>query len=269
MSDLTNSFYRTVNKILSNINNSKNEKKIYEKSSLNKKIYIVLMIIATFLLISIKPMLDYGDEEAIIGLLFPAIGFTVLFSMVLGKTPIPIKIFGLVWGGMFGGIPFAAFVIPCLAIEKIYLFCYIVGLICIAGMIIMYKIMPKRTKYGSEIFGKILGFKRFLETVEKEKLEMLVMDNPTYFYDILPYTYVLGISNKWISKFEEINISSPDWYSGTTAFSVASFGSFMNSAMSSATSSMTSSPSSSSGGGGSSGGGSSGGGSGGGGGGSW
>lgn len=273
MSDLTNKFYTTMNRILRNINSSKNEKKIYEKKSLNKKKYIVLMIIATFLLISIKPMLDYGDEEAIVGLIFPAIGFTVLFSMLFGKTPISVKIFGLVWGGMFGGIPFAAFVIPCLAIEKIYLTCYIVGLACIAGMIIVYKIMPKRTKYGTEIFGKILGFKRFLETVEKEKLEMLVMDNPTYFYDILPYTYVLGISNKWISKFEEIAISSPDWYSGTSAFSVSRFGGAMNSAMWSATSAMTSSPSSSgggsSGGGGFSGGGSSGGGSGGGGGGSW
>jgi uncharacterized membrane protein len=93
------------------------------------------------------------------------------------------------------------------------------------------------------------------------------MQNPTYFYNILPFTYVLGVSDKWIKKFETISLQAPDWYGGSTAFNMTSFGSFMSSTMSSASSAMSSSPSSSSGG--SSGGGSSGGGSGGGGGGSW
>ena len=66
----------------------------------------------------------------------------------------------------------------------------------------------------------------------------------------------------WINKFESIAIKAPDWYDGSSTFSMSSFGSFMNSTMSSATTAMSSSPSSS-------GGGSSGGGSGGGGGGSW
>ena len=56
--------------------------------------------------------------------------------------------------------------------------------------------MKKRTEYGIKILGRIKGFKNFLETAEKEKLEEMVEKNPTYFYDILPYTYVLGISNK-------------------------------------------------------------------------
>ena len=96
------------------------------------------------------------------------------------------------------------------------------------------------------------------------------MQNPTYFYNILPYTYVLGVSDKWIKKFESISLQAPCWYDSSNSFDVVSFGSFMNSTMISAESAMSSSPSSDSGGsGGSSGGGSSGGGSGGGGGGSW
>ena len=42
---------------------------------------------------------------------------------------------------------------------------------------------------------------KFIETAEKQKLESMVMDNPTYFYDILPFTYALGVSDKWIEKF--------------------------------------------------------------------
>ena len=51
--------------------------------------------------------------------------------------------------------------------------------------------------------------------VEKDKLEMLVNDNPNYFFDILPYAYVLGVSDIWSKKFESIAIAPPTWYVGT------------------------------------------------------
>ena len=136
-------------------------------------------------------------------------------------------------------------------------------------MVICLACLPKRTKYGTEMLEKLSGFKNFLKTVEKDKLESLVMDNPNYFYDILPFTYVFNISDKWIKKFESISLQAPSWYDSPDAFNISSFEAFMNSAMTSAQSAMSSSPSSSSSDGGSSGGGSSGGGSGGGGGGSW
>lgn len=118
---------------------------------------------------------------------------------------------------------------------------------------------------------KIEGFKLFLETAEKEKLETLVEDNPQYFYDILPYAYALGVSDKWTKKFESITMRPPEWYD-SPAYSHYAMIHFINHSMNSAVSSMTSAPqTSSSGGSGFSGGGGgfSGGGSGGGGGGSW
>ena len=44
----------------------------------------------------------------------------------------------------------------------------------------------KRTDYGLEMKGKIGGFRNFLKTVEKTKLEELVNEDPQYFYNILP-----------------------------------------------------------------------------------
>lgn len=136
-------------------------------------------------------------------------------------------------------------------------------------MVVCLVYLPKRTKYGIEMLEKLSGFKNFLKTVEKDRLESLVMDNPNYFYDILPFAYVFGISDKWIKKFESISLQAPSWYDSSDAFNISSFEAFMSSAMASAQGAMSSSPSSSSSSGGSSGGGSSGGGSGGGGGGSW
>ena len=150
--------------------------------------------------------------------------------------------------------------------SQLYVVATIIGAFSILGMVICFIAMPKRSKMGSQIYGQIMGFKRFLETVKKEQIESLVMQNPNYFYDILPYTYVLGISDKWIKKFETIALRAPDWYDGYDSFDTIRFGAFMNTTMSSARSSASSSSGSS---GGSSGGGSSGDGSGGGGGGSW
>ncbi len=130
----------------------------------------------------------------------------------------------------------------------------------------------KRTSYASrykiEITGKLQGFKNFIKTAELEKLKRLCDENPEYFYTVLPYAYVFGLSDKWIKQFEKLvvppleNFSS---YDATRAFNVATFVKSCDTSVKSYTSSVSSYSSSKSG----SGGGSSGGGFGGGGGGSW
>ena len=89
---------------------------------------------------------------------------------------------------------------------------YILIMIGMLALAMLYILMRKRTKYGTEILGQIEGFRNFLENAEKEQLEALVEENPEYFYEILPYTYALGISKKWIKQFETIAIRPPNWY---------------------------------------------------------
>lgn len=264
--DLYDSFYKTIRSIKSKLESKENKNKIFEKSSLSKIIWLALMCIVILLLITVKPIINTSAGEDLPFLLaFPIIGFSVILLVGFRQTNLMIKIFGIVWGALFGGIPLVVEITPIL-VEEVpqYLTSYIIGLICIAIIIVFAKIMPKRTKYGSAMLGKIKGFKRFLEVAEKEKLENLVSENPQYFYYILPYTYALGVSDKWVKQFESIAMQAPNWYTSQNGFSMDSFGRFMSSTMKSAQSSMTSAPSSG-GGGGSSGGGSSGGGSGGGG----
>ena len=266
--DLYDNFYKTLQDILSSINSYKNKTQIYEKSASNKAWIILLMIIGTYCIITIPPLIIAGESEMIIlVLVFTGIGFSIAIWMLTGTGNFFIKIFGLLWGFLFGGLPWLFVFLPILMENIIFMVSYLIGIICIAGMIICLKYLPKRTPYGNAMLGKLRGFKNFLETAEKDKLEAMVFENPTYFYDILPYTYVLGVSDKWIKKFETIAMVAPSWYDSPSAFDMNSFSSFMDHTMTSAQTAMTSSPSSSSGG--SSGGGSSGGGSGGGGGSSW
>ena len=124
----------------------------------------------------------------------------------------------------------------------------------------------KRTKAGNQVYGQILGFKEFIKKAELDRLKILVEENPSYYYDIMPYAYVLGLSDQWIANFETMHLPEPDWYSGRDPFGDAIFYSMVRSANACATAPETSGGGSS---GGFSGGGFSGGGSGGGGGGAW
>lgn len=266
-SDLYNSFYKTMNKIVSEINTKTNKEKIFRNTKFYSVI-VVLMIIVSYLTIMAIPTLEYGSFEELAITIFISAFYIPFYAIGFSKS---IKsFFKIIWLGFIMVHSFAFFssmpITSAIKDDRIFLFGFILGILCIAGMIACLKLMPKRTPYGNEILGRIKGFRNFLETAEKDKLEEMVMQDPNYFYNILPYTYVLGVSDKWISKFESISLEAPNWYSGTSRFNINSFGTFMNSTMTSAQSAMSSSPSSSSS---SSGGGSSGGGSGGGGGGSW
>jgi hypothetical protein len=88
------------------------------------------------------------------------------------------------------------------------------------------KIMPKRTIYGNKMLGRIMGFKNYLENITKDEIKAKLKDNPNFFYDMLPYTIVLGISNVWIKKFENIKMTKPEWTS-VKPFHFSSFCTFI------------------------------------------
>lgn len=129
---------------------------------------------------------------------------------------------------------------------------------------------------GRRWTGEILGFRQFIKTAELNRLKALVEDNPSYFYDVLPYAYVFGLTDKWAKNFEGLAVEPPTWYTGYdpyTTFNVIYFSSMLDRSFNAMNSSMIHVPSDSGsggfGGGFGGGGGFSGGGGGGGGGGSW
>lgn len=81
----------------------------------------------------------------------------------------------------------------------------------------------QKTAFAKKIYGRILGFKHFLKVAEKDKLENLLNENPNYFYDILPYTIALNVSDIWADKFKELAVQAPNWYENDGDFSLRSF----------------------------------------------
>ncbi len=87
---------------------------------------------------------------------------------------------------------------------------YYLSFICNLINLFFTIFMKRKTEYGEYITAKVKGFRNFLVTAEKPRLEALVLENPNYFYNILPYTYAMNISKKWIKKFENIPIPEMD-----------------------------------------------------------
>ena len=206
--DLYDSFYRIINSIQSKLNSRENKRKIFESFTKGKIKWLILMIITILTLITLKPILEYSSAlDLIFAIISPIVGFGILLVSFMRVFEIP-KLVGLINGLSFGVIPLIFIVFPALSQNLMYIVTYIIGAVSIIVLLLFAMAMPRRTNFGKEILGKIRGFKRFLETAEKPQLDALLNKDPKYFYNVLPYIYVLGISDEWINQFEKIALQS-------------------------------------------------------------
>lgn len=111
---------------------------------------------------------------------------------------------------------------------------------------VMIPFIARRTKYYTDELNEIVGFKDFLVTAEKERLETLLEENPQYYYDILPYANVLGVSDIWQDKFEGLTLEPPMYYRGVSVFDLVLFNSLYRSSYRAYSTASVSRPSSSS-----------------------
>lgn len=246
---LTNKFYRVLGDIADDMNSKDNQKIIFESSSLSKRLPLTLMIILALLCGLVRSLYAAeGDLPLAFFLsLFPLTALLVL-TQLPAKPGITNKIFLIIWSILFGLSSIISSLVTLAHTAPFFLQMLVFSILCSFGMAIFRYLVPKRTPYGTEMLGRIRGFKHFLEIADKDRLEMLVAENPSYFYDILPYTYVLEVSDKWIDKFEDIAIEPAHWYHGSNIYSTRALATSLNSTMSSARTAMTSSPSKGSGG---------------------
>lgn len=140
----------------------------------------------------------------------------------------------------------------------------VIGIIVVA--VIMHGIfgwlMKAPTQDGRKLMDALEGFKLYLETAEKDDLNIAHPPEltPEVFERFLPYAIALGVEQAWASKFEKVfaqleeirGVSyRPIWYAGVfNASRMGDFGTSIGSAMNSAISSASVPPGSSSGAGG-------------------
>ena len=100
---------------------------------------------------------------------------------------------------------------------------YIASAILLSLQVLISFWMEKKTQKGMMYEAQVNGFVKYIKTAREEELKEMVMEHPTMFFDILPYTYIFGISKLWINKFSNIEIEKPEWYTGNV-YSAMAFG---------------------------------------------
>lgn len=200
------------------------------------------------------------------------IGITMILYALLHFRVLPRSRFA---GALFTGLIFALPGLGVLLYFSTRAGAGLLGITVIAAVVLtnlLGHLTTRRSQYGDQVTGRVLGFRRFLLTAEKSRIERLLEENPSYFYDILPYAQVLRVTRRWTKKFAGLEMSPPDWYQGKSnmsTFNAMVFAHSMNHSFRSVSTGLSHNPQAHSGGSGFGGGGFSGGGGGGGGGGSW
>lgn len=243
--NLKNKFYIDINRARKSILDFYNNKSLYDNSV--KKIKVLFMIVPIVLVVLMMGVMSQYDLQ-IFGVSFviklmtmmPSLLFALmmlLISKLITKNAVSPILNAFVYSLVLIPLFIMNFVQIILA-DNYQIQYLIVMIMCIFTFLIATGIK----KYNAEtalLIGELRGFKTFLKEAEKEQLEMLLADNPEYYYHILPYAQALHVTKIWQNKFKDIAIAPPTYQEGDRMDYVA-FNSFARSISRSMERSMTS-----------------------------
>ena len=198
---------------------SKCVRAMYEKDPIKKKKILLLRVLIS--IVSVLPILSYITWASLAGV--NTVAFVLIFVLifpffaiqVFNYVPMP-WIFKIVWCSFFGGMPLIALTTICNTIYDLYYLLWLsIGIFVIGNL--LAKFIRAFTEDELKVRGQILGFKTFLVTAELDKLNAMLEDDPEYYYNILPYCYVFGITKKMEEKFKSLHVEPPEYCNGNSA----------------------------------------------------
>lgn len=258
----------------------------------NNALYTVGGVVLALAMLGLLVWLDVLDPIFLVVAAVGAVVIGVILGVVFGsgKGGAGGKIIAIIWFAILG-FNFLGTGIDALAGFRFNVDTGFISAISIIVIEIVFAILMRApTIQGRKLMDEIEGFKMYMETAEKNRLNYVDKGEPqmtvSRFESILPFAIALGVEKPWSERFEAdlmrnavegatAGSYSPGWYRGGSWSTDGSSGSFSNSFSSIATgmsaAMIAAQPSTSSGSGfsGGGGGGGSGGGGGGGGGGGW
>lgn len=215
VSSLTNRFYTTVEKVTRTVNSR--VKDLYDKKSATVS---VLFAILGALIFCVTPIL-LGMFTIHIKFIYPLSAFMIVPAVVLftlcrqirfNKFKNTKKKKAILW------LIVVAIAVVSTAVYTLLIPSYIVEilpkiLLCAVGyaIIAVSSFILSPSESYTEKLNSIVGFREFIMTAEKDKLEAMLESNPEFYYQVLPYAQVLGVSDVWENKFASLTVAPPNW----------------------------------------------------------
>ena len=193
---------------------------LFVKSSLVLQRFVYLLMILSFILccglfcyfINLFPIIIHL-------IVFPLAGYILFIRPLIKNIILGIKFnpfvsfFGFIWCG-FSFTILGLFTVTAAkssgVLPTALYFAFGVVLIILTEIFAIH--MTRWTYKGNSVYGRILGFRSFLKRVKLREMKYRVNKEPQYFYNILPFAFVLGLSDKWMEKFMPIMEIAPAYY---------------------------------------------------------
>lgn len=189
-----------------------------------------MMLLGVFAVIFYQLIFVYetdGDFNRLLFVVIPMLPAVFLISMLM-KTVDRLKKEGAVVarGMLYCFIAFL-FVGFLLVLRLQLTLGFGICLVCLVLTLMLSWGLHGDSAYRKQLLTALLGFKEFIKTAEKDQLEVMLKEDPAYYYHVLPYAQVLHVSDIWIHKFKDISVAPPQWYDGEDAFRYAMLSSMM------------------------------------------
>lgn len=171
-----------------------------------KKTSLILLLISV-LILNIEPIKQLTDSYLLIPIATALMALGIAIMFIFNTKGMLKKVLGFVL--CFGVM---AISIYGLLGQTQLIIIYLLELILIFVSILFYKKIPNRTIFGNKKLAEMNAFKIGLLSMNTKELESKIKENENYFYDMLPYAIVLGITNEWVSKGKNIIKNPPKWH---------------------------------------------------------
>lgn len=250
VSSFTNTFYATASKAKRLA--EKQTKKMFSKGSVAAA--AVFVIIAALIVACTVFIRGFNIQSSayMLGAVISLIPFAAIYAIGYWYQKNSLRVSKKVFAGILIGQAAITAVFTtcvCILIPQMILLDIVKPFLCLLTAftaVVAPFLLRRRKEYVDEI-NPLLGFREFIRLAEKDRLEMMLEQDPELYYHILPYAQVLGVSDIWEEKFKDIKMDPPAWATmpGGTVFDFIVLNSVMRSATRSMTTAFVSRPASS------------------------
>ena len=222
LSDIEYHFADTFKEAKNMLNNEDNHKKLFFKNLDTIKLISLITILLSVLSVYLNPLHIFTNNYLFVLLLIGLIVLGLYIIYISNASGIMKFIIG---GALLIGVSYVS--ITAIMIQLKLLVIFAIGLVLILIICGLYTRLSERTKFGNKVLSETYGLKYYLETLSKQELEQNISDNNNYFYEMIPYAYVLDSIDIWMKKGKNVITTPPSWYIPSTEFNMNNFEQFI------------------------------------------
>ena len=191
---------------------SKKEKRLFARKVLNNKLLFWIFVGIIIILNTVNILIEYQPGVIMFNCIASVVGYILLLNSILSKNKGIEKV-------LFSLVALILIVSPIVLTSygaflesTLYLVIYIMGIIIALLIACIASTLSDRTRYGNKMLNKINAYKTYLLTCKNAVIEKELRENKNSIYEVLPYTLVLGVADRWIDKYREKELEKPEWY---------------------------------------------------------